>query len=191
MRSSLSSSTPPLSQGANKPSPFSQCNLTPVSPQTSINGEDTQPQLGFGWDFEYALEDRMRQKQHEVNARFQRYGRFGMLREEALFPTPDRFRRAYDELLEAIGNDRTPSLSPESMIADTRYPQRANATQRHLGPKATMKKVQNSCHHSGQSRILKQRQAKARKRSTHGMITRSKAAAMRIYESDLRDNIEP
>lgn len=139
MRSSLSSSTPPLSQGANKP-PFSQFNLTPVSPQTSINGEDTQPQPGFGWEFEYALEDRMCQKQHEVNARFQRYGRFGMRREEARLPTPDHLRQAYDELVHAIENDRTPSLSPDSAIADTRYPQRANATQRHLGPKATTKK---------------------------------------------------
>ena len=139
MRSSLSFLTPPLPQGACKPS-VSQFNLTPVSPQTSINGEDTQPQPGFGWEFEYALEDRMRQKQHEVNARFQRYERFGMRREEARLPTPDHLRRAYDELVEAIENDRTPSLSPESMVADSRYPQRANASQRHLGPKATTKK---------------------------------------------------
>lgn len=118
MWSSLSSLTPPLSQGANKP-PVSPFNLTPVSPQTSINGEDTQPQLGFGWEFEYALEDRMRQRQHEVNARFQKYERFGMRREEALFSTPRCFRRAYDELLEAIKNDRTPSLSPELAVTDT------------------------------------------------------------------------
>lgn len=138
MRSSLGSSTPPLSQGANKPS-FSQFNLTPVSPQTSIDGGDTQPQ----WEFENALECQMAKKLHDVNARFQKYGRFGMRWEEALFSTPDRFIRAYDELLEAIENDRTPSLSPEPAVTDTRYSQRVNATQRYLWPKDTTKKGLN------------------------------------------------
>jgi hypothetical protein len=208
MRSSTSSSTPPLSHRANKPS-FPQSNLTPVSPPTSINGEDSLPQPGFGWEFEYALEDRMRQKQHEVNARFQRYERFGMRWEEARLPTPDHLRKAYDELVEAIENDRTPSLSPESAVADTRNLRRVNATQRQLGPKATTKKglhhairkglryladdfstAQNSFRHSDQNRISKQTQAKAMwprrrkqvnhwKESIHGMTTRSKVAALR------------
>ncbi|KAF4629662.1 hypothetical protein G7Y89_g8480 [Cudoniella acicularis] len=143
MRSSPSSSTPPLSHHANKSS-FPQSNLTPVSPPTSINGEDTLPQPGFGWEFEYALEDRIRQKQHEVTARFQRYGRFGMRWEEARLPTPDHFREAYDELVEAIKDDRTPSLSPECAVADTRKLERVNSTQRHLGPKATTKKGQGN-----------------------------------------------
>lgn len=204
MRSSPTSLTP---LRANKPS-FPQFNLTPVSPPTSVNGEDTLPQPGFGWEFEYALEDRMRQKQHEANARFQRYERFGMLLEEARLPTPDHLRKAYDELVEAIKNDRTPSLSPESAVTGTRNLRRVNATQRHLGPKTTTKKglhhairkglryladdfstVQHSFHHSDQNRISKQAQAKAfwarqRKQvnhwegSIHGMTTRSKAAAL-------------
>lgn len=103
----------------------------------------------------------MRQKQHEVNARFQRYGRFGMLWEEARLPTPDHFRKAYNELVEAIENDRTPSLSPESAVVDTRNLQRMNVTQGHLEPKATTKKAQSPSHNSDQNRISEKTQAKA------------------------------
>lgn len=140
MRPSLSPSTPPLLHRANTP-PFTQSNPTPVSPPTSVNGDDTLPQPGFGWEFEYVLDDRMRQKQHEMNARFQRYERFGMRWEDARLPTPDHLRKAYDELLEAIENDRSPLTSPEPAVGDTRNLQRVNAaTQKRLGPKATTKK---------------------------------------------------
>jgi hypothetical protein len=203
MRSTRTSSAP---LRANKSS-FPQSNLTTVSPPTSINGEE--PQLGYGWEFECALEHRMHQKQHEVNARFQRYKRFGMRWEEARLPTPDHLRNAYDELVQAIESDRTPSLSPKSAVADSRNLRRVNATQRKLGPKAMTKKglhhairkglryfadqfptVQKSFHRSDQNRISKQTQAKAtwahrrkqvnhRVGSIHQMTTRSKAAALR------------
>lgn len=152
IRSSPSSSTPPLSHHANQSSftPSTPSNPTPASPQPSINGEDTLPQSGFGWEFEYTLEDRMHRKQHEENARFQRYERFGMRREEARLPTPDSLREAYNELVDAIENDRTPSLSPECAAADTRKLRRVNSTQRHLGPKATTKK---GLHHAIQKEL--------------------------------------
>jgi hypothetical protein len=40
--------------------------------------------------------------------------RFGMRLEEARLPTPEHLRKAYDELVDAIANDRTPSPSPEA-----------------------------------------------------------------------------
>jgi hypothetical protein len=190
-------------------SSFPQSGLTPVSPPTSVNGEDTLPQLGFDWEFELTLKERMRQKEHEIIARFQRYGRFGMRLEEARLPTPDHFRTAYDELVEAINNDRTPSPSPVSVADSTRNSRRVNVIQRHLKRKDTTKKgmhhaireglryladdlstVHNSFHHSVESRISKQKQDKAmrprsRKQanhwegSSHGMTTRSKTAALR------------
>lgn len=40
--------------------------------------------------------------------------------EEARNSTPDHFRNAYDEFMEAIENDKTPSPLPESATADTR-----------------------------------------------------------------------
>jgi hypothetical protein len=139
MRSTSTSSTSPLSHHTNKSS-FPQSSLTLVSPPTSINGEDTLPHLGFGWEFELTLEERMRQKEHEIVARFQRYERFGMRLEEARLPTPDRFRTAYDELLEAINNDRTPSPSPEYGVGSNRNPRKMNVTQRHFRRKNTTKK---------------------------------------------------
>jgi hypothetical protein len=139
MRPTSTSSTSPLSHYANKSS-FPQSNLTLVSPPASINGEDTLPQLGFGWEFELTLEEHMRQKEHEIVARFQRYERFGMRLEEARLPTPDRFRTAYDELVEAINNDRTPSPSPEYVVVSNRNPRRVNVTQRPLRRKDTTKK---------------------------------------------------
>lgn len=77
-------------------------------------------------------------------ARLQKYGRFGMEEEEARFTTPDRFQTAYDEYVRAVENDRTPSLSPKSAVADDRHPRSANVrsanvTQKHPGSKATMK----------------------------------------------------
>lgn len=59
---------------------------------------------------------------------------------ESRLPTPDRFRTAYDELVEAINNDRTPSPSPEYTVGSNRNPRTVNVTQRHLRRKDTTKK---------------------------------------------------
>lgn len=75
----------------------------------------------------------MRQKEHEVAARFQRYGRFGMRLEEARLPTPEHYRTAYDELVEAI----TPSPSPESVADSTRDSRKVIETGRNLKRKGT------------------------------------------------------
>ena len=139
MRPSSNSSIPPLSHHANKSS-FTQSNLALVSPPTSINGEDTLPQLGFDWEFELTLAEHMRQKEHDIVARFQRYERFGMRLEEARLPTPDRYRTAYDELVEAINNDRTPSPPLEYVVGSNRNPRRVNVTQRLLRRRDTTKK---------------------------------------------------
>jgi len=140
MRSTSSSSTSPLLHRANYSS-FPQSGITPVSPPTSINGEDTLPQLGFDWEFELTLKERMCQKEHEIIARFQRYGRFGMRLEEARLPTPDHFRTAYNELVEAINNDQTPYQSPESVVGSTRNSQSVNMIQRHLRKDTTKKGI--------------------------------------------------
>ena len=66
-------------------------------------------------------------------------GRFGMEEEEARFTTPDRFRTAYNEYVRAVENDRTPSLSPKSAVADDRKLRSANGTQKHPRSKATRK----------------------------------------------------
>ncbi|KAH9212311.1 hypothetical protein DL95DRAFT_464045 [Leptodontidium sp. 2 PMI_412] len=132
MRSTWTSSTSPLLHRVNSSS-FPQPDLPPVSPPASVNGEETLPQPGCGWEFEIVPEEHMRQKEHEVAARFQRYGRFGMRLEEARLPTPEHYRTAYDELVEAI----TPSPSPESVADSTRDSRKVIETGRNLKRKGT------------------------------------------------------
>lgn len=82
----------------------------------------------------------MHQKEHEVYARFQRYERFGMRWEEARLSTPERLRKAYDELVDAIANDRTPSPSPEAAIPITQNLEKMDTIEEHTRPKATTKR---------------------------------------------------
>lgn len=124
--------------------------MAPVSPPTSVNGENSPAaQPGFGWEFAHILEARVHEKEHEMHARFQRYERFGMRWEEARLPTPEHLRKAYDELVDAIANDRTPSPSPEAhaTISSTRNLQRGADTieeDKHTRPGATRKRKKGS-----------------------------------------------
>ncbi|PMD17868.1 hypothetical protein NA56DRAFT_707273 [Hyaloscypha hepaticicola] len=73
---------------------------------------------------------------------FQPYERFGMRWEEARLPTPEHLRKAYDELLHAIENDRTPYPSPSpqaAAIAVAQNLQSANSTAEHTRPKPRRK----------------------------------------------------
>jgi hypothetical protein len=102
-----------------------------VSPPASVTGEDSStPQPGFGWEFTHVLEARVCEKEHEMHARFQRYERFGMQWEEARLQTPEHLRKAYDELVDAIANDRSPSPSPKAPAMPTavRNSQRVDTT---------------------------------------------------------------
>lgn len=126
------------------------------------------PQLGFDWEFELTLKERLRKNEHEIIARFQRYGRFGMRLEEARLPTPDNFRADYDELVESINNDRTPSLSPAYA---------ADSTQKHRKGKDITKKGSRQKQEKAM-RPRHRKQANHREGSSHGMTTRSKTAAL-------------
>jgi hypothetical protein len=62
--------------------------------------------------------------------------------EEARLPTPEHLRKAYDELLHAIENDRTPSPSPSpqaTAIAAAQSPQSADSIAEHPRPKPRTK----------------------------------------------------
>jgi hypothetical protein len=78
--------------------------------------------LAFGWEFTHILEARVVEKDHEMHARFQRYKRFGMRWEEARLPTPEHLQKAYNKLVDAIANDRTPSPSLDALVVDTARP---------------------------------------------------------------------
>jgi len=85
------------------------------SPKTppSAAGNDFTP--GFGFEFETRLKQRLEDHAGKQEARYERYGRFGVDREDVRLNTPPHMREAYLQLVEEDLNDvhtPTPSASP-------------------------------------------------------------------------------
>lgn len=91
-------------------------------PSTPFSANGTVP-LGFGFEFEYCLQQKWQDDLERQEARLSRYGRFGMDANDARQPTPEDMREAYRRLIENELEDvHTPSPSPSPSPKSSTHP---------------------------------------------------------------------
>jgi hypothetical protein len=140
------------------------------------------PRPGFGFEFDTLLEQRLSYHENQADARFKKYGRFGMTREESLRATPEDYRQQYDDLLNDVLMEDTPPTSPspspprmskERAIKNTREPARHRISRI---------RKRYSIHSSTNTKGGRQGRRGGRKTSSvHGMETRLKRSRKQAH----------
>jgi hypothetical protein len=155
------------------------------------------PQPGFGFEFDTLLEQRLSYHENQADARFKKYGRFGMTREESLRATPEDYRQQYDDLLNDVLMEDTPPTSPspspprtwkQRAIKNTREPARHKMSYikkcHSIHSSNTKEGRQGGTKEGRQGRTKEGRQGRRGRRKTsslHGMETRLKRSRKQAH----------
>jgi hypothetical protein len=139
------------------------------------------PPAGFGFEFDTKLEERLLYHEEQSIARLERYGRFGMTREEALRATPEHYRQQYDRLLEQVLTEDTPPTSPSPSPTAKELAVKHLCEPTRYEP-SDVRKYRRSVHSSSDIEAGRPKHSRGcRKSPTHGMETRLKRSRKQLY----------